>query len=48
VHFALEYFRAEHTLYEYGVADPNDPTIVYIKQPRQAVNFVNAGFTVVW
>jgi hypothetical protein len=48
VHFALEYFRAEHTLYEYGVTDPNDPTIVDIKQPRQSVNFVNAGFTVVW
>jgi hypothetical protein len=48
VHFALEYFRAQHTLYEYGVIDPNDPTIVNINQPRQAVNFVNAGFTVVW
>ena len=48
VHFALEYFRAEHTLYEYGATDPKDPTIVYIKQPRQVVNFVNAGFTVVW
>jgi len=31
VHFALEYFRAEHTLYEYGATDPNDSTIVYIK-----------------
>jgi hypothetical protein len=48
VHFALEYFRAEHTLYEYGATDPKDPTIVDIIQPRQAVNFVNAGFTVVW
>jgi hypothetical protein len=48
VHFALEYFRAEHTLYEYGVADPNDPTLIYLIQPRQGVNFVNAGFTVVW
>lgn len=48
VHFALEYFRAEHTLYEYGEADANDPTIVHIRKPSQAVNFVNAGFTVVW
>lgn len=48
VHFALEYFRAEHTLHAFGMADPNDPTVVYAIQPRQAVNFVNAGFTVVW
>jgi hypothetical protein len=48
VHFALEYFRAEHTLYEYGVADPADPTTIHILQPKQVVNFINAGFTVVW
>jgi hypothetical protein len=46
--FALEYFRAEHTLYEYGEADPANPGIVNVKYPTQAVNFVNAGFTVVW
>jgi hypothetical protein len=48
VHFALEYFRAQHTLYEYGEARVDDPTLVDIKKPTQAVNFVNAGFTVVW
>jgi hypothetical protein len=46
--FALEYFRAEHGLYEYGEADPNDPTIIHIKKPVQVVNFINAGFTVAW
>jgi Gram-negative porin len=46
--FALEYFRAEHGLYEYGEADPNDPTIIHIKKPVQVVNFINAGFTIVW
>jgi hypothetical protein len=48
VHFALEYFRAEHTLYEYGTTDPNNPGVININFPRQAVNFVNAGFTVAW
>lgn len=46
--FALEYFRAEHTFYEYGEADANDPTLINIIKPVQVVNFVNAGFTVVW
>jgi len=46
--FALEYFRAEHGLYEYGETDPNDPTIINIKKPVQVVNFINAGFTIVW
>jgi hypothetical protein len=46
--FALEYFRAEHGLYEYGEADPNDPTVINIKKPVQVVNFINAGFTIVW
>lgn len=46
--FALEYFRAEHDLYEYGVADPNDPTKITIKKPVQVVNFINAGFTIAW
>jgi hypothetical protein len=48
VHFALEYFRAEHDLYEYGVADPNDATRITIKKPVQVVNFINAGFTIAW
>lgn len=46
--FALEYFRAEHTLYPYGAANPNDPSRIDIKYPAQAVNFINAGITVVW
>lgn len=46
--FALEYFRAEHGLYKYGEADPNDPTRITIKKPVQVVNFINAGFTVAW
>jgi len=41
VHFALEYFRADHSLYEYAT----DESII---QPRQVVNFVTAGFTVAW
>jgi hypothetical protein len=48
VHFALEYFRAEHNLYEYGEVDAMDPTLVHIKKPVQVVNFINAGFTIVW
>jgi hypothetical protein len=48
LHFALEYFRAEHTFHEYGETDPDDPTIVHINTPVQVVNFINAGFTVVW
>ena len=46
VHFALEYFRAEHTLYDYGTTGPTGEQ--YTNTPRQVVNFVNAGFTVVW
>jgi hypothetical protein len=46
--FALEYFRAEHSLYEFGQPNPIDPNFVDIKSPAQAVNFINAGFTVVW
>ena len=46
--FALEYFRAEHGLYKYGEADPNDPTRITIKKPVQVVNFINAGFTIAW
>lgn len=48
LHFALEYFRAAHTQYEYGEVDPVDPTIIHVKKPVQVVNFINAGFTVVW
>jgi hypothetical protein len=46
--FALEYFRAEHRLYEYGEANPSDPTLISIKKPVQVVNYINAGFTVAW
>lgn len=48
LHFGLEYFRAEHGLYEFGEANPNDPTLINIKRPVQVVNYINAGFTVVW
>ena len=48
LHFALEYFRAEHTLYDYGQVDPTNPNLIDVITPRQKVNFVNAGFTVVW
>jgi len=49
VHFALEYFRAQHTWYDRGVASATDPTVtVGVTTPQQIVNFVNAGMTVVW
>ena len=48
VHFALEYFRADHTLHAFGMADVNDPTMIHLIAPRQVVNFVNAGMTVAW
>jgi Gram-negative porin len=48
VHFALEYFRAQYTWYDRGLADPADPTKVDIVTPKQAVNFINAGMTVGW
>jgi hypothetical protein len=48
IHFALEYFRAEHDLYDYGVADPNNAALITIKKPTQVVNFINAGFTIAW
>ncbi|HVY29816.1 MAG TPA: hypothetical protein VHB79_24820 [Polyangiaceae bacterium] len=48
VHVALEYFRAEHDLYEYGEADPNNPNLINIRKPSQVVHFINAGFTVAW
>jgi hypothetical protein len=49
VHFALEYFRAQSTWYPYGVPSATDPTVTAgVITPRQVVNFVNAGMTVVW
>jgi hypothetical protein len=48
LHFALEYFRAEHTFHDYGEADVNNPTVINIITPVQVVNFINAGFTVAW
>ncbi len=49
VHFALEYFRAQHTWYDRGVANATDPTApVSIVTPKQAVNFINAGMTIAW
>jgi hypothetical protein len=48
VHFALEYFRAQHTWYDRGVANAADPAIIDIITPKQVVNFVNASMTVAW
>jgi hypothetical protein len=49
VHFALEYFRAQHTWHERGVASAADPNVTAsIERPVQTVHFVNAGATVVW
>jgi hypothetical protein len=48
VHFSLEYFRAQHTWFDRGVADPNNPAAVRIVTPKQSMNFVNVGMTVVW
>jgi hypothetical protein len=42
VTFALEYFNAEFTWFDHALADK---TVV---RPRQNVNFVNAGATLVW
>jgi hypothetical protein len=48
-HFALEYFRAQHTWYDRGVASATDPNVTAsIERPTQIVNFINAGATVVW
>jgi hypothetical protein len=41
---ALEYFRAQYEWYEVVGASPNDPSIT----PKQSVNFVNAGVTLIW
>jgi len=49
VHFALEYFRAQHTWYDRGVPSAADPNVTAgIERPTQTVNFINAGATVVW
>jgi hypothetical protein len=48
VHFALEYFRAQHTWYDRGIANATDPTMVDIVTPKQVVNFINVGMTVAW
>jgi hypothetical protein len=49
VHFALEYFRAASTWYPVGVASATNPLVtVGVLTPRQVVNFINAGMTVVW
>jgi hypothetical protein len=48
VHFALEYFRAQHTWYNRGVANVANPAVVDIITPKQTVNFINAGMTVAW
>lgn len=48
-HFALEYFRAQHTWYDRGVPSATDPNVTArIETPTQIVNFINAGATVVW
>jgi hypothetical protein len=49
VHFALEYFRADQTWYDRGVASVTDPNVtVGLTTPKQTVNFINAGTTIVW
>jgi hypothetical protein len=48
VFFAVEYFRSITTWFDRGDPDPVDPTATDIIRPRQAVNFFNAGATVVW
>jgi hypothetical protein len=48
VHFTLEYFRAQHTWFDRGVANPNNPAVVNVVTPKQVVNFINVGMTVVW
>jgi len=48
VHVALEYFRAQFTFHEAGIQDPTNPAIGIKRSPTQAVNFINAGFTIVW
>lgn len=49
IRFALEYFRAQHTWYDRGIPSSTDPTMtVGVTTPRQTVNFINAGMTVIW
>jgi porin-like protein len=42
---ALEYFRAQTTWYDRGMAVPQGTAII---RPVQTVNFINAGATLVW
>jgi hypothetical protein len=35
-------------VYECGVTNPDNPNVIDSKRPPQAVNFVNAGFTIIW
>lgn len=48
LHLAFEYFRAAHTFHEAGMVDPANPAQGIVKAPTQTVNFINAGFTIVW
>jgi Gram-negative porin len=49
VHFALEYFHAQHTWYDRGVPLDTDPTMTAgVETPEQAVDFINAGMTISW
>jgi len=49
VHFALEYFRAQHIWQDRGVASATDANVTArIERPTQTVNFFNAGATAVW
>jgi hypothetical protein len=48
VHFALEYFRAQHTWYDRGVANAANPAQIDVSTPEQVVTFINAGMTVTW
>jgi hypothetical protein len=49
VHFAVEYFRAQHTWYPFGVQSATNPAVAAgVATPEQVLNFVNAGMTVVW
>jgi len=47
VTFALEYFNAQITWFDKGLKDDNGE-ITSIIRPRQTVNFVNLGATLVW
>lgn len=49
VHFALEYFRAQHNWHEQGVPSATDPNVTAsVMSAQQVVHFINAGLTVAW